>query len=213
MNGSSIAETEVRARFETTLSELRPKLHRYCARMTGSVIDGEDVLQEALLRAIEAFSRTTMVVNLDAWLFRIAHNVALDVLRRRGRETTLEEKLDTMIESTTDADRRQVAAESLRTLMRLPISQCSAVVLMDVLGYSLEEIGEITESTIPAIKAALHRGWSKLQELAHEPDNELPLVLSEPDRSLLLAYMSTGSTHATSTLSATCLRMRFTSSW
>ena len=44
-----------RAGFEQLLAELRPKLHRYCARMTGSVIDGEDVLQEALVKAIEAF--------------------------------------------------------------------------------------------------------------------------------------------------------------
>ena len=44
-----------RAGFDQLLAELRPKLHRYCARMTGSVIDGEDVLQEALAKAIEAF--------------------------------------------------------------------------------------------------------------------------------------------------------------
>ena len=40
--------------FEQLLVELRPKLHRYCARMTGSVIDGEDVLQEALVKAVKA---------------------------------------------------------------------------------------------------------------------------------------------------------------
>ena len=44
-----------RAGFDQLLAELRPKLHRYCSRMTGSVIDGEDVLQEALVKAIEAF--------------------------------------------------------------------------------------------------------------------------------------------------------------
>ena len=47
--------SEARADFDRLLGELRPKLHRYCARMTGSVIDGEDVLQEALVKAIEAF--------------------------------------------------------------------------------------------------------------------------------------------------------------
>jgi Sigma-70 region 2 len=44
-----------RDEFDRLLEKLRPKLHRYCARMTGSVIDGEDVLQEALVKAIEAF--------------------------------------------------------------------------------------------------------------------------------------------------------------
>ena len=60
------------AGFEQLLAELRPKLHRYCARMTGSVIDGEDVLQEALAKAIEAFPRAGPVVNPEGWLFRIA---------------------------------------------------------------------------------------------------------------------------------------------
>ena len=46
------------AEFERLLAELRPRLHRYCARMTGSVIDGEDVLQETLVKAIEAFPHT-----------------------------------------------------------------------------------------------------------------------------------------------------------
>ena len=45
-----------RGSFDQLITELRPKLHRYCARMTGSVVDGEDVLQEALIKAIEALS-------------------------------------------------------------------------------------------------------------------------------------------------------------
>ena len=49
--------TDPKAEFERLLAELRPRLHRYCARMTGSVIDGEDVLQETLVKAIEAFPR------------------------------------------------------------------------------------------------------------------------------------------------------------
>lgn len=51
---SSPAGNEPRAEFERLIGELRPKLHRYCARMTGSAIDGEDVLQEALAKAVEA---------------------------------------------------------------------------------------------------------------------------------------------------------------
>src|SRR6202163_4295644 len=67
------------------LVAMRPKLHRYCARMTGSVVDGEDVLQEALVKAIEALPRTASIDNPEGWLFRIAHNAALDFLRRRTR--------------------------------------------------------------------------------------------------------------------------------
>ena len=69
------------------LGELRPKLHRYCARMTGSVIDGEDVVQEAMVKAIEAFPKAGLIADPDGWLFRIAHNAALDFLRRRATAT------------------------------------------------------------------------------------------------------------------------------
>lgn len=69
---------------EALLARMRPKLHRYCARMVGSVIDGEDVLQDALIKAMEALQSVTPV-NTEGWLFRIAHNTALDFLRRRNR--------------------------------------------------------------------------------------------------------------------------------
>ncbi len=53
---SGETDAAARAGFDRLLGELRPKLHRYCARMTGSVIDGEDAVQEALVKAIEAVS-------------------------------------------------------------------------------------------------------------------------------------------------------------
>src|SRR6187399_3496933 len=74
---------------ERLLAALRPKLHRYCARMTGSVIDGEDVLQDALIKAMEAFAASGPIGNPEGWLFRIAHNTALDFLRRRNRREAL----------------------------------------------------------------------------------------------------------------------------
>src|SRR5262245_21993677 len=78
-----------REAFDRLLSELRPKLHRYCARMTGSVIDGEDVVQEAIVKAIEAFADAGSISNAESWLIRIAHNTALDFLRRRARQEAI----------------------------------------------------------------------------------------------------------------------------
>src|ERR1700710_652621 len=75
-----------REAFDRLLGTMRPKLHRYCARMTGSVIDGEDVVQEAMIKAIGAFPLEAGIENVEAWVFRIAHNCALDQLRRRARE-------------------------------------------------------------------------------------------------------------------------------
>ncbi len=67
------------------VEELRPELHRYCARMTGSVFDGEDVLQETFAKAYYALGQMREPPNLKPWLFRIAHNTALDFLRRYER--------------------------------------------------------------------------------------------------------------------------------
>jgi RNA polymerase sigma factor (sigma-70 family) len=63
--------------------ELRPDLHRYCARLMGSVIDGEDVVQDTLVRAFVALQDLEEAPPLRPWLFRIAHNRALDLLRSR----------------------------------------------------------------------------------------------------------------------------------
>ena len=185
--------TDPKAEFERLLAELRPRLHRYCARMTGSVIDGEDVLQETLVKAIEAFPHTGPLANVEGWLFRIAHNAALDFLRRRARREGVQdgdEALETIADPDSEIERRQAAAASLRTLMRLPVAQRSSVILMDVLGHSLEEISEVLESTVPAVKANLHRGRQRLVELAAEPDDRAPPVLAEVDRQRLAAYVA-----------------------
>jgi RNA polymerase sigma-70 factor, ECF subfamily len=185
--------TDPKAEFERLLAELRPRLHRYCSRMTGSVIDGEDVLQETLVKAIEAFPHTGPLANVEGWLFRIAHNAALDFLRRRARREGIQdgdEALETIADPDSEIERRQAAAASLRTLMRLPVAQRSSVILMDVLGHSLEEISEVLESTVPAVKANLHRGRQRLVELAAEPDDRPPPVLAEADRQRLAAYVA-----------------------
>jgi RNA polymerase sigma-70 factor (ECF subfamily) len=189
MNESMTGTADSREAFHRLLGALRPKLHRYCARMTGSVIDGEDVAQEALAKAIEAFPKAGTIGRPESWLFRIAHNSALDFLRRRTREVAARSNEDPdMVVDPAGVD-PQIAAASLRTFMCLPVTQRSSVILMDVLGYSMQEIGGITDSSIPAIKAALNRGRARLRELAQQPDDLPSLVLAEPERSLLAAYV------------------------
>ena len=65
------------------MAEMRPRLHRYCARMVGSAFEGEDVVQEALVHALQAWPMAGDIRQPQAWLMRIAHNAALDALRRR----------------------------------------------------------------------------------------------------------------------------------
>src|SRR5882724_6984476 len=70
--------------FLETITQLRPRLHRYCSRMTGSVMDGEDVVQDALFEAYRKLDQYDDSRPLAPWLFRIAHNRCIDFLRRRG---------------------------------------------------------------------------------------------------------------------------------
>ena len=191
MSGQVLDATAAREAFDRLLRELRPKLHRYCARMTGSVVDGEDVVQEALVKAIEALPDAGSLASPESWLFRIAHNAALDFLRRRARQNAIrsDEDPDMVIDPAASVDDRQIAAASLRTFMRLPVAQRSSVILMDVLGHSLDEIGAVMDLTIPAVKAALHRGRARLREIAREPDDTPVPALAEGELSRLAAYV------------------------
>src|SRR4051812_9474088 len=84
MDSASIppALAQARTDFDALVRDARVELHRYCARMTGSVIDGEDVLQDALAKAFYNLPMAAPGTNLRAWLFRIAHNKCIDFLRR-----------------------------------------------------------------------------------------------------------------------------------
>jgi RNA polymerase sigma-70 factor (ECF subfamily) len=178
------------------LVAMRPKLHRYCARMVGSVIDGEDVLQDALIKAVEAHAAAgeigNPIENPEGWLFRIAHNTALDFLRRRQRQEALHaaEEVDMMPDQLDAVTSRQIASASLRTFMRLPVAQRSSVILMDVLGCSLREVCEVMECSLPAAKAALHRGRTQLRAYAEEPEDVPQQSLSDTDRARLGAYVA-----------------------
>ena len=174
------------------LVSMRPKLHRYCARMTGSVIDGEDVLQDALIKAVESFASAGPLHHPEGWLFRIAHNTALDFLRRRNRSQALHsgEEVDMIADPVDAVTSRQIAGASLRTFMRLPVAQRSSVILMDVLGCSLREVCDVMDFSLPAVKAALHRGRAQLRELADAPDDSPPAQMSQADRDRLGAYVA-----------------------
>src|SRR4051812_36145033 len=74
--------------FQALVANIRPELHRYCARLTGSVIEGEDIVQDTLAKAFFALATQFEQPPLRPWLFRIAHNAALDFLKSHGRKLT-----------------------------------------------------------------------------------------------------------------------------
>ncbi len=163
---------EGRRRFLELVADIRPDLHRYCARMTGSVADGEDIVQDTLARAYYALSELSELPALRPWLFQIAHNRALDQLRRYDRRMgqPLDNVADTLTDGAGDPERSLVAEEATRIAIarfsELVPLQRSAVILKDVLGHSNEEIAELIGLSVPAVKAALHRGRERLRSLA-----------------------------------------------
>jgi len=82
--GQSTSDRDRRTEFLALAGELRSELHRYCARLMGSVIDGEDVVQDTFARALGALGEIEEIPRIRPWLFRIAHNRALDLLRSRA---------------------------------------------------------------------------------------------------------------------------------
>jgi RNA polymerase sigma-70 factor (ECF subfamily) len=169
--------------------ELRPRLHRYCSRMVGSVFDGEDVVQEALAKAAQALPSAGPLDKAERWLFTIAHNTALDALRRvkRQAEVPLEDESHEKSNHAPEAESWVAATASLAMILQLPVIQRSTVVLMDVLEYSLAETTEILETTLPAVKSALHRGRARLKALAETGNCQQP-VLSAEEQVRLRSY-------------------------
>jgi RNA polymerase sigma-70 factor (ECF subfamily) len=116
----------------------------------------------------------------------------LDFLRRRNRQEALRsgEEVDMIADQFDAVLSRQIASMSLRIFMRLPLAQRSSVILMDVLGCSLREVCEVLDLSLPAVKAALHRGRAQLREFASEAEDLPPPKLSDADRARLSAYVT-----------------------
>ena len=158
--------------FLETITSLRPSLHRYCARMTGSVSDGEDIVQEALFQAYRKLDTFDDTRPLKPWLFQIAHNQCIDFLRRRG----VREEAEALGEADTPSSVEQdlptgagLGRAVERLVLTLPPKERASVLLKDVLDYSLEEIAELVGTTVGGVKAALKRGRTKLAAPSARP--------------------------------------------
>lgn len=150
---------------------LRPALHRYCARLMGSVIDGEDVVQDTFARALVALQEMDEPPPLRPWLFKIAHNRALDLLR--GRTVRKTEPLDAGLEVVDAANpdpeemlmRQEAVQIAVSRFAELPVMQRSAVVLKDVLDETLTDIAALLGLSVDGVKGHLARGRARLREI------------------------------------------------
>lgn len=184
------AMIEARDRFMELVDHVRPELHRYCARMTGSVFDGEDVVQDTLAKAYYALGQMREPPNMRPWLFRIAHNTAIDFLKRYERKN-IELVADVPEHAEPDdagIDPALVEA-ALSVFLELPPVQRAAVILKDVLGHSLEEAAATMDTTVGAVKAALSRARANVASRSVSPSAAQTPPVSAEQRASLQRYV------------------------
>jgi RNA polymerase sigma-70 factor (ECF subfamily) len=155
---------------------LRPDLHRYCRTLTGTVWDADDLVQDTLLRAFAKLGEMNDTVdNPKAYLFRIASNLWIDHFRRAEPVVSSEE----YPMPRTPEQHMEVRDAAKQLLHHLPPQERAAIVLKDVFDFRLEEIATMLQTTVGAVKTALHRGREKLTT----PSS--PRVVALPSEALL----------------------------
>jgi RNA polymerase sigma-70 factor (ECF subfamily) len=172
--------------FEDLVRPYRRELAAHCYRMLGSLADAEDQVQETLLRAWRGIDGFAGRATVKSWLYRIATNACLDVLRARPRRELpmeisgphdpvlplpatnpellwLEPAPASLIgPEASFASRESVQLAFVTALQHLPATQRAAVLLADVLEWPVSEIAELLDSTPAAINSALQRARATL---------------------------------------------------
>lgn len=152
-------------RYLDALAPIRPQLHRYCTRLTGNVWDGEDLMQDALVRVFALLGKIDMdLENPRAYLIRTATHLWIDRMRRRAREEAMLalEAAEPQSEELAAPDATRPAVDEM--FRKLHPQERAAIVMKDVLELSLEETAAMLKTSPGAVKAALHRARGRLAE-------------------------------------------------
>lgn len=169
----------------------RDRLLAYVRRMTGS--EAEDVVQDVFARAYAALRADGRPVVLRPWLYRVAHNRCMDVLRRPAPMPT--DLLDSGATSSSAVDVAE-GRERLRTVVAdiaaLPETQRSALIIRELEGLSYEELATTLSTTVPAVKSLLVRARMNLARAAQARDAEAALNAPASARAALRAGTARG---------------------
>jgi RNA polymerase sigma-70 factor (ECF subfamily) len=198
------------------LEQYRGELTGYCYRMLGSPFEAEDAVQDTLLRAWRSLDRFEGRAALRSWLYRIATNVCLDMLKGRERRarpmdlgparphdgpigeilpevTWIEPVPDGRIAQDGDpadvaASRETIKLAFMAALQHLPPRQRAALILCEVLGWKAGEVAELLDTSVASVNSALQRARARID--ADEPaTSEPPPALGAADRALLERYV------------------------
>src|SRR5205823_3079640 len=206
VEGSSVTTADSAA-LGQLLEEHRSEVKAYSYRKLGSPFDAEDAVQETFVRAWRGLDRFEGRAALSSWLYRIATNVCLDMLKggqRRARPIDLgparepvAENLNTLpevtwIEPIPDPADVAVERETIRlafvaALQHLPPRQRAALVLCEVLRWQATEVAELLDTSVASVNSALQRARATLAETdAAETTDEL----DDAGRALLERYVT-----------------------
>src|SRR5215831_15990953 len=167
-------------RYVDQLTAHRAALHAYCCRLTGNVWDGEDLVQDTLVRVFSLLGKSdARLENPKAYLIRTATNLWIDRVRRSAREQAalvLEQAEPASTNTRETADSHAAVSALFR---RLHPQERAAFLLKDVFDLSLEETASMLRTTVGAVKSALSRARGRL-------DSRKPLAgLDVPERDLV----------------------------
>jgi RNA polymerase sigma factor (sigma-70 family) len=152
--------------FEAIVERYRRALMRYVSRLLPPE-RAEDVVQQAFVKAYEAMHRDTAELNLRPWLYRIAHNGALNALRDRGlRHAELDERIDGVERPDQALERTAGLHELVVAVQALPERQRSVILLRELEGRSYEEIATALGVTDGAVRQLLNRARNSLRAAA-----------------------------------------------
>lgn len=166
--------------FGRLVDEYKDKIYSYVSRMLGDPSEAEDVTQEAFVRAYRSLPRFRGASSFHTWLYRIASNLAIDVVRKRKRTEIASVSLDEPLESDDGEYEREVADEGggpeaasgtretqiavRRAIMELPEKLRDVMVLYELQGESYEDIAEILGVPLGTVKSRLFNARSQLKE-------------------------------------------------
>jgi RNA polymerase sigma factor (sigma-70 family) len=153
--------------FETIVDRYQGRLLGFCRQMLGSTEDAEDVLQEVFVNAYRAMLADEREINLRPWLYRIARNRCLNLLRKPSADA--QESMDMVpeVEAASTAEKvhnREEFRQIVSDVNKLPETQRSALLLREMDALSYEEIAAAMETTVPSVKSLLVRARISLAE-------------------------------------------------
>jgi RNA polymerase sigma-70 factor (ECF subfamily) len=168
-----------RAAFGQLVDEYKDKIYNYVARMLNDPYEAEDVTQEAFLRAYKSLPRFRGASSFHTWLYRIASNLAIDVVRKRKRQDptfSLDEPLESddgeyereLPDETGGPEDRTSTRETRvavrRAIMDLPEKLRDVMILYELQGETYEDIAGILDVPLGTVKSRLFNARNRLKE-------------------------------------------------